>query len=185
MKAEHTHVFSAQKADRLDSKIRKLVQNPNKILSHFVTKGMTVLDYGCGNGFFSIPLSQMVGNMGKVYSVDIQKEMLDKLEIKTSSLSISNITMIHVGNEKLKLPTLLDFAIAVYVVHEIPDKKSFFKEMFELLNPYGKLVIIEPDFIVSRRNFNKTLEVAKQVGFIENEKLNLLFSKTRILMKEK
>lgn len=184
MKAEQTHVFPAQKADTLDSKIRQLLQNPYKILSHLVTSGMTVLDYGCGNGFFSIPLSKMVGNTGKVYSVDIQEEMLDQLRIKIASSNISNITMIHAGYEKLNLPPLLDLAIAVYVVHEIPDKVSFLKEMLELLHPKGKLLMIEPDFIVSRRNFNKTLEIAKHVGFIENEKLNLLFSKSRIFVKE-
>lgn len=183
MKEGQTHIFSAQKADALDSKIRRLLQNPFKILTPYVSVGMTVLDYGCGNGYFSIPLSKMVGNSGKVYSVDIQKEMLDKLEIKLTSLSISNITTVNIGNEKLNLPVLLDFALAVYVVHEIPDKISFFKELFDLLKPKGKLLIIEPDFIVSRRNFNNTLEILKQVGFIEYKNLNLLFSKTRILMK--
>jgi ubiquinone/menaquinone biosynthesis C-methylase UbiE len=185
MREEKTHIFSAQKADTLDSKIRRLLQNPLKILTPLITKGMTVLDYGCGNGYFSIPLAKLVGNSGQVYSVDIQQEMLDKLEIKKASLGISNITMINVGNEKLNLPFLLDFAIAVYVVHEIPDKTNFFKDIYDKLKPNGQLLIIEPDFIVSRRNFNKTLEIAKQTGFIENEKLNLLFSKTRILMKEK
>jgi len=184
MKVEQTHVFSAQKADTLDSKIRKLLQNPYKILTPFVTNGMTVLDYGCGNGFFSIPLSGMVGKMGKVYSVDIQKEMLDKLSAKILSLNISNITAIHCGKDKLKLPVLADFAIAVYVVHEIPDQKKFFREVFDLLNPNGKLLVIEPDFIVSGRKFNETLEFAKQAGFIENEKLNLLLSKSRILLKK-
>jgi len=183
MKEGQAHIFSAQKADTLDSKIRRLLQNPFKILTPYVSDGMTVLDFGCGNGYFSIPLSKMVGNSGKVYSVDIQKEMLDKLSIKLTSLSISNITTVNIGNEKLNLPVLLDFALAVYVVHEIPDKISFFKELFDLLKPKGKLLIIEPDFIVSRRNFNKTLEIAKQVGFIEYKNLNLLFSKTRILMK--
>ena len=184
MKVKNTHIFSAQKADTLDGRIRRVLQNPFKILTPYISDGMTVLDYGCGNGYFSIPLSKMVGNSGKVYSVDIQKEMLDKLAIKFTSLSISNITMVNIGNEKLNLPVLLDFVIAVYVVHEIPDKNSFFKEIFDLLKPKGKLLIVEPDFIVSRRNFNRTLEIAKQTGFIEYEKLNLLFSKTRILMKE-
>lgn len=184
MKEKSTHIFSAQKADTLDSRIRRVLQNPFKILTPYVFDGMTVLDYGCGNGYFSIPLSKMVGNSGKVYSVDIQKEMLDKLAIKFTSLSISNITMVNIGNEKLNLPVLLDFVIAVYVVHEIPDKNSFFKEVFDLLKPKGKLLIVEPDFIVSRRNFNRTLEIAKQTGFIEFEKPNLFFSKTRILMKE-
>ncbi len=183
MKEGQTHIFSAQKADTLDSKIRRLLQNPFKILTPYVSEGMTVLDYGCGNGYFSIPLSKMAGNSGKVYSVDIQKEMLDKLETKLASLSISNITTVNIGNEKLNLPVLLDFAIVVYVVHEIQDKISFFKELFALLKPQGKLLIIEPDFIVSRRNFKKTLEIAKQVGFIEYKNLNLLFSKSRILMK--
>lgn len=183
MKEGQGHIFSAQKADTLDSKIRRLLQNPFKILKPYVTDGMTVLDYGCGNGYFSISLSKMVGNSGKVYSVDIQKEMLDKLTIKVTSLSISNITTVHNGNEKPNVPDMLDFALAVYVVHEITDKVSFFKELFELLKPKGKLLVIEPDFIVSRRGFKSTLAIAKQVGFVEYNKLNLRFSKAIILMK--
>jgi ubiquinone/menaquinone biosynthesis C-methylase UbiE len=185
MKVEQTHIFSAQKADSLDSKIRRLLQNPFKILTPFISEGMTVLDYGCGNGYFSIPLSKMVGNSGKIHSVDIQREMLDKLAIKLLKLEISNIIPTLKASERLHFRALMDFAIAVYVVHEIPDKSGFFKEIFELLKPSGKLLVIEPDFMVSRRNFNKTLEFAKQVGFIEGENLNLFLSKSRVLLKEK
>jgi ubiquinone/menaquinone biosynthesis C-methylase UbiE len=183
MKNEQTHIFSFQKAEQLDGKIRRLLQNPFKILTPYISERMTVLDYGCGNGYFSIPLSKMVGNSGKVFAVDIQKEMLDKLSSKILALNISNITAIHIGNDKLKLPVLADFAVAVYVVHEIPDQKKFFREVFDLLKPNGKLLVIEPDFIVSGRKFKVTLEIAKQTGFIENEKLNLLFSKSRLLCK--
>ena len=183
MKSEQTHIFSFQKAEQLDGKLRRLLQNPFKILTPYISEGMTVLDYGCGNGYFSIPLSKMVGDSGKVFAVDIQKEMLDKLSAKILALNISNITAIHSGNDKLKLPVLADFAIAVYVVHEIPDQKKFFMDVFDLLKPTGKLLVIEPDFIVSGRKFNETLEFAKQAGFIENEKLNLLLSKSVILLK--
>jgi len=78
---------------------------------------------------------------------------------------------------------LIDFAIAIYVVHEIPHQEKFFKEVFKLLKPDGKLLVVEPNFIVSRQKFNKTLEIAKQVGFIESKSLNLLFSKSRLLCK--
>jgi len=183
MKADQTHLFSASKADTLDSKIRRWLQNPYKILKPFVSEGMVVLDYGCGNGYFSIPLSVMTGDSGKVYSVDIQKEMLNKLAVKVHQLNISNIALIQTGSEKLNLPESLDFAIAVYVVHEIPDKEKFFKEVFELLKPQGKLLVIEPDFIVSKRKFDITLEIAKQVGFIEYKSLNFLLSKSRLLAK--
>jgi len=183
MKSEQTHIFSFQKAEQLDGKIRRLLQNPFKILTPYISEGMTVLDYGCGNGYFSIPLSKMVGDSGKVFAVDIQKEMLDKLSAKILALNISNITAIHSGNDKLKLPVLADFAIAVYVVHEIPDQKKFFMDVLDLLKPNGKLLVIEPDFIVSGRKFKETLEFAKQAGFIENEKLNLLLSRSGILLK--
>jgi len=116
MKEEQTHLFSAQKADTLDSKFRRLLQNPYKILAPFVQKGMTVMDYGWGNGYFSIPLSNMVGESGKVYSIDIQKEMLDKLVIKTKALNLSNISAIKIESKRLKLPVLIDFAIAIYVL---------------------------------------------------------------------
>lgn len=144
---------------------------------------MTVLDYGCGSGYFSIPLSEIVGSTGKVYSVDIQKEMLDKLKSKILKLKIANIIPIHTANNNTNLQVSIDFVIAANVIHEIPDKYNFFKEVFETLKPNGKLLMIEPDFIVSRQNFDNTLAIAKQVGFFEYKTINLLLSKTRILIK--
>ncbi len=183
MKVEKNHIFSAQKADTLDNKIRRLLQNPYKILAPFVEKGITVLDYGCGNGYFTIPLSDLVGNEGKVYSVDIQKEMLVKLATKIFDLQISNITPILVTEGYTNRMELIDLIITVYVIHEIPDKNNFFQEMFEILKPTGRLLIIEPDFIVSRQNFANTVDIAKKVGFIENQKLNFLLSKARLFSK--
>lgn len=180
-----THTFPAEKAHQLDTIFRRWLQNPFKILSPFVQQRMTVIDYGCGNGYFSLPLSKMVGNFGHVYSIDIQQEMLDKLVEKLTASSITNVTPILKEHEKLNISAKIDFALAVYVVHEISDQKGFFKEMFDLLKPGGQLLVIEPDFIVSKRKFNKTLEFAEQVGFTECEKLNLILSKSRLLMKTK
>jgi len=184
MNIEKTHIFSSDKAHKLDNKVRRFLQNPFNILSPYVSKGMTVLDYGCGNGYFSIPLSQMVSNSGKVYSVDIQTEMLNKLTAKLLALNISNVTTIHKSEEKLNLPVFIDVAIAVYVVHEIPDQHLFFKEIIDSLKPKGKLIVIEPNFIVSKQRFKKSIEIAKQAGFIESERLNVLFSKSLLLIKE-
>ena len=62
--------------------IRRLLQNPRKILSPFIKEGMTVLDLGCGPGFFSLDMAHMVGSAGRAIAVDLQQGMLIKLREK-------------------------------------------------------------------------------------------------------
>ena len=50
--------------------LRKLLENPDKILGQFVREGMTVLEPGCGMGFFTLPLARMVGPKGRVVVAD-------------------------------------------------------------------------------------------------------------------
>ena len=42
-------------------------------------KGMTVCDMGCGNGFHSLQIAQLIGEKGQVFGVDIQTQMLKYL----------------------------------------------------------------------------------------------------------
>ena len=58
-----TRVCPVEKADRLDTRIRRWLQNPQKILKPYIKEGMTVLDFGCGPGFFSVDMAQMVGRI--------------------------------------------------------------------------------------------------------------------------
>ena len=54
--------------------IRRWFQAPDKILSPYITEGMTVLDIGPAMGFFTIPAARMVGYSGKVIAVDVQTD---------------------------------------------------------------------------------------------------------------
>jgi ubiquinone/menaquinone biosynthesis C-methylase UbiE len=63
----------------LSNPLRRLVHDPQVIVGPFVEPGMTVLDVGCGVGWFSIPMAQMVGEKGQVIAVDLQPQMLDML----------------------------------------------------------------------------------------------------------
>ena len=60
-----------------DNPLRRLIHNPQRILSPYIKQGMTVLDAGCGMGYFSIGMAKMVGDSGKVIAVDLQQKMLD------------------------------------------------------------------------------------------------------------
>jgi ubiquinone/menaquinone biosynthesis C-methylase UbiE len=65
-------------AGYLDNRFRRWFQNPRKILGPYIKEGMTVLDLGCGPGFFSIDIAQMVGKSGRVIASDLQVGMLHK-----------------------------------------------------------------------------------------------------------
>ena len=181
--SERNKVYSADKADELDSRFRRMFQKPYKILFPFVKEGMTVVDYGCGNGYFTIPMAKMVGDSGKVIAVDIQQEMLDKVSLRVKNKKLKNVELFNNSNSKLNYPNAIDFAIAIYVVHEIPNKKAFFKELYDNLKPNGKLFIMEPNFIVSRKMFSNTVKIAKEEGFKEVKRKKHLFSRSVILVK--
>ena len=63
----------------LANPLRRLVQDPAAILAPHVREGMTVLEPGCGMGFFSLPLARLVGPGGRVVCVDLQRKMIEGL----------------------------------------------------------------------------------------------------------
>ena len=153
----------------LASPLRKLFQNPQKILSPYVENGMKVLDIGCAMGFFSLPLARMVGSKGKVICVDVQEKMIRSLEKRARKAGFSNRietrTCYHnsLGMDDLKEE--VDFALASAVVHEVPDASGFFSEIYETMKPNGKFLVIEPKGHVSKKHFEITVSAAEQKGF--------------------
>ncbi|MEA1968069.1 MAG: hypothetical protein U9N77_07605 [Thermodesulfobacteriota bacterium] len=73
-KSWHTKFVQIWVGHLLASPIRKLLQNPEKILSPHIKPGMTVLDIGCAMVFFSLPMAWMTGPDGKVVCMDIQEK---------------------------------------------------------------------------------------------------------------
>ena len=58
-------------------------RNASKMLSEVgVGEGQSVLDFGCGSGTYSIPAARLVGDFGRVYSLDVNRGALDKLSRK-------------------------------------------------------------------------------------------------------
>lgn len=153
----------------LASPVRKLFQNPEKILSSYVEEGMKVLDIGCAMGFFSLPLARMVGSNGKVICVDVQEKMIRSLEKRARKAGWSSrIETRACHPDSLCVDDLkeeVDFALASAVVHEVPDASRFFSEAYETIKPTGRLLIIEPKGHVSKKAFDRTVSVAEQGGF--------------------
>jgi ubiquinone/menaquinone biosynthesis C-methylase UbiE len=185
MNNTRTRVCPVERANSLDNKIRKWFQNPGKILAPYIKEGMKVLDVGCGPGFFSIEIAKMVGTDGKVFSADLQEGMLEKVKAKTKGTELENrVIPVKCDKNKINLTEKVDFVLAFYMVHEVPDKASFFNELKTVLKENGKFLIVEPKlFHVSKDAFQSTVNHAEKAGFIAYTGPNLPFSQTVVLRK--
>ena len=155
----------------LANPFRKLLQNPDKLVSQYVKPGMTVLEIGPGMGFFTLPLARIVGENGKIICPDIQEKMLGSLSrrVKRAGLQDRVITRLSTS-DSLNVSEFFgkaDFALAFAVVHEIPDQKKLFNQIFDCLKPNTNLLISEPSGHVTPQSFDEMLKIAQNTGFTE------------------
>ncbi len=145
---------------------------------------MTVLDIGCGPGFFTIDMAQMVGKSGRVIASDVQEGMLEKLKHKIEGTELADRIQLHKSEKtRIRLSEPVDFVLAFYVVHEIPNKLDFFSELASIMQPGGQILFVEPPFHVSKSAFAETVRTAQEAGFQSEKGPKVLFSKAVILKK--
>jgi ubiquinone/menaquinone biosynthesis C-methylase UbiE len=167
-KAYEGDVCSHHHSFFLDNFMRRIFQNPGKIVGEYVKEGDCALDVGCGPGFFTIEMAKRVGEKGSVIAIDLQPEMLAKVERKSKKLNLSKRISLHrCPQEKIGLPKEVkaDFVLAYYMVHETLDPKKLLKEIRSLLKEKGKALIVEPKFHVSEKTFKRTEMDALEAGF--------------------
>ena len=145
--------------------LRRLMQRPVNIVGPYVQPGMTVADIGCGLGFLTLPLAQMVGPAGRVLAVDLQKAMLSRVERRAKRRALLDRIELHQCTEHdLGLDTPLDFAVSLNVAHEVPDTQRFFAQIRAALKPNARYLLIEPLFHVPRQRFEQFCTLAQQAA---------------------
>ena len=185
MSDRNNRICPVEKADSLDTRFRRWMQNPKRILKPYIKEGMTVLDFGCGPGFFSVDMAQMVGESGRVIAADLQEGMLNKLRDKIKGTELENrITLHKCEEDKIGLAENVNFVLAFYIVHEVVNKEGLFIEIETILKPNGQLLIVEPPFHVSKNAFEETIGKAKGAGLTEVKRPKVLFNKAVALKKE-
>lgn len=167
--------------------LRKLVENPRGIFEPFVREGMTVLEPGCAMGFFTLPLARMVGPTGRVVALEIQAKMLSVLARRAEKAGLKDrIELRRIVADEYGLDDLsgrVDFAAAIHVVHEVPDKRAFFEAMTRVLRPGGRLLVIEPKGHVSKVAFEETTAVAGAAGLVPEPLPNKIGGRAVCLVK--
>ncbi len=137
------HKFNPENANRLLNEERRKILPPEEILkSCGLREGMTMADIGCGSGYFTIPASKIVGQSGKVFAVDVQKEMLEKL--RQNNLPENVIPILAENDYKFPIDDKIsDFTFLAFVTHENEDVEKFLKEVKRITKDSGKIVILE------------------------------------------
>lgn len=181
----HPHVCPAEFAGSLDNSIRRLIHKPRRVLEPYVGKGMTVLDMGCGPGFFTIEMAKLVGETGKVIAADIQQGMLDKVAVKIRGTELEHRIDLHICLEDvIGISQKVDFILAFWMVHEVPDQKRLIEEMKSVLNPGGRIWIIEPKIHITDKAFQKMTGLLELSGLKIIEKPKIWLSRSVLLTVE-
>jgi len=169
----------------LASGLRKLLQNPTKIIAPHVQPGMTALDLGCAMGFFTLPLARAVGPKGKVIAVDVEPRMLAILTRRAQQAGLDDRIETHAcpedglglrGRERS-----VDFVLAIAVMHELADQDLTLSELAPLVKPGGRLLLAEPAFHVTQDEFEHTVTIAQQRGFTPADPIRIRLSRTMLM----
>jgi SAM-dependent methyltransferase len=146
---------------------------------------MVAMDVGCAMGFFSLDMARMVGPEGKVVCVDVQQKMIDALVRRATKAGVIDRIDPRVCDKAgLGLEDLggsVDFALAVAVVHEVPDAEAFFQQIHAALRPGGKCLIAEPKGHVSKQAFEDTIAAAQRAGLEPGERPEIRRSHAAVL----
>lgn len=158
-------IHPVEKASQLEGFFREIFQNPRKLLKNYIREGMTVIDFGCGPGFFTSEAAKLVGESGRVVAVDLQKGMLDLVKQKIVDTKYEKRIMLHqCESHSIGLQMKVDFIWAFYAIHEVPDKERVLRELTSLLKPGGKLLIAEQKGHVIRKDFEEIVRIAVHSG---------------------
>lgn len=152
---------------------------PKEILEQFhVDPGMVVADFGAGSGHYTRALAYRVGTTGKVYAVEVQRDVLERLRSDiTQTPGINNVQFVWGDIDEDRGSTLPDHLcdriIMSNVLFQLQKKANAIREMKRVLKAGGKVLFIDwsdsyghigphPDSIISE---SQALSLFEEQGF--------------------
>jgi SAM-dependent methyltransferase len=128
----------------LDSPGRPEWQKPVAVMDFLgIERGSTVADLGAGTGYFTIYLSTVVGEQGRVYAVDTEPAMLEYLK-KRTDMSQDRVVPVVAAPDDPKLPDgQLDVVLVVNTWHHIPNRAGYLPKLQRALAAGGRVAVVD------------------------------------------
>lgn len=126
----------------LEFRLRDLFRPPERILQEAgIREGLTVLDFGCGPGGFSLAAARMVGPRGRVYAVDHHPLAVRSVRIAAGRRGLDNIRPV-LGTDLAGLPEeSVDLGLVYDVLHDLPEPGPVLSGLHRILKPGGVLSV--------------------------------------------
>jgi len=158
----------------LTYKLRDLFQNPRRSLEKArLREGMSMVDYGCGPGSFTIPAAELVGGKGKVFAVDIHPLAIRAVKQKASRKGLENVeTALVRGYDTGIEESSIDRVLLIDTIHLIEDPDALFREIHRMLKPDGLLFMEKGHMAMSEQK--KTVEGTGLFKIVESQGLMIL-----------
>ena len=144
MGREISHVMGHLGAGWLERPERERQERTDLLIAGLsLSDAFVVADMGAGTGYFTFPVAQRVPR-GKVFSVDIQPEMLARVERRKALENVANVETVLGEEDDPKLPAKeIDLAFIVDADHEFSFPREMGERLKESLKPGGRLVLVE------------------------------------------
>lgn len=119
-----------------------------------VTKGLNILDFGCGTGDYSLPSSQIIGSNGILHAIDMDDDSLSILRKKINAKSITNINVLNTNGELL-LPLendSVEFVLLYDVLHHYyfnHKTRNVLYQEIKRVSKSGTIISVYPKHIES------------------------------------
>jgi len=111
------------------------------------TSNLTVADFGSGTGDYVLEIARQTDGNGRVYGIDIQKNLLDRLSTNAAARGYDNVMTVWSDLEELgatKIPEAsIDVVLLANIMFQVEEKDALLQEVSRLLKPSGLLVVVD------------------------------------------
>jgi SAM-dependent methyltransferase len=140
----HGRLFKPEDLGVLESPDRDEWQQPERIMDALrIADGARVADLGAGGGWFTIRLARRVGPNGRVYAEDVQKQMIDAINLRVANERLTNVETILGAVDDPRLPDSLDAVLVVDAYPAFSDPVTVLRHIARSLAPQGRLGIVD------------------------------------------